>query len=536
MRAGATRRPWALALAALLAQACSAREVTRIPLDDEDLDYVFLAVLDAGGVPVRVTSPFGIDGDRVTFGEQPAVELGPGEVSFVLVGLTREVLRADYPAFDELRASELSVTIDTPPRGKTTVVSPNGLARTSGAIPAAARVLAPGPGGLLEPRVGSNVRAFDELTLHVPVDPEHCRVPGQSLLVPFASNRDPFAAMPRGSRPRSPWIRHLAWLDDDTVLVTTWTDVAVVARGGTLTDPAKIVRLLDVEPMDDGGPRMWQSALDPAPGPRRRAWAVGGVIDGALGWLWELAIDARGIELVSTTTTSAMLTGVVVEGDGRVLVSTRDGQLFTRAPAGGPLVAAGSIDTYAEDDADLVMFFRTGNSEYPIAAGSRARLHLFEAATGSWVYEHLIQMGISAAEPLEFEAIAAGTTARGAPELWAGANRGYLFRKLGLGRWERIELALPPRFGDCGGTDEDTGQIVYRKHLVGLATTDAHLHIAPTECNAVIQVRRDDLCTSVLPTDDAPIRRASESPTAVLARPRELVTGLISGALLRSTW
>lgn len=78
------------------------------------------------------------------------------------------------------------------------------------------------------------------------------------------------------------------------------------------------------------------------------------------------------------------------------------------------------------------MFFPTGSPDYPIAGGSRARIHLYEARTEDWAYEHLLQVGLSAAEPLEFEAIAGGTTPGGTLELWAGANRGYLFRKLGL--------------------------------------------------------------------------------------------------------
>src|SRR6185503_1380202 len=91
---------------------------------------------------------------------------------------------------------------------------------------------------------------------------------------------------------------------------------------------------------------------------------------------------------------------------------------------------------YFEDQRDETRLVATGDEAHPLLVSTKGRLHLLDANTGRWEYESPIQDGLAVAEPYKFEALAAVRTPSGQLELWAGAQRGHLLRRIGAGVFE----------------------------------------------------------------------------------------------------
>lgn len=528
--------------------ACDSRVVTRLDLGALDVQYGFMVVLDAGRAPTRVTAPFGLEGGVLRFGSLPAVELEAGERSMVVVALDDAALSAGVGGFEPARASELGVAIQAPPPAPAILGDSPGV--KVAAIPPGARWLVAdveaGGDAPLEPLDSASQGLREQLALTVPVDPEHCRVPGQTASSPYTSTERVFAGLPAGRGTRvANGIRDLVRLDPERHVIMTLTHVAVVELGRAL-ELEHLVELPGTNLLDPAAIGAEAIALDPLPTQdgRVRIVVVGSVPQTEAhplppdGRIWELTVDGSSIAVSATEVVEDTPTAVAIAADGSTFVGLLGGRVTSwarGAPAPGEVT---QLEKYYFDGRDRTHLLSTGDLETPILAGTRGRLHLYDRSANRWRYEMLFQDGFASGELLDFLALAvAPRQSEDEPlELWAGAQRGNLFRKVEGTAWERVTPSYPPRFEPCGQIDPERGEVVFQERFLDAMITDRYVHLTLLACSAVLQLRREDRCASLLGAPTEGVARTVEDLYGIDASEGRVVVGGAWGRMFTATW
>lgn len=508
--------------AAVWVSACSGPSTARFDLATIELDFGFLAILDDADRVKRVTAIFGLENGELAFGEIPTLELDRGEPEqIVLVAMSAEELAGGYPGFEPARASQLGVSLMVPEvRG---FEKEEGYFQR-GELPAAARA------HLAE-------LSTDEVSFHsiessilrgmvaieVPVDPEYCRVPGQSPLQPFAGSADPFEDL--SPRP-FPDIRAVRWLDADRALVMTPTTIAVVRWKTPVEDGPGVLTLTDDRLRAVPASRL---AIDTA---ASRALIAGS--DGFRSLIWELEIRGEELVEISRQVHDMVLTDVAVLTGGEQIVAARDGFLFRRQPGTGELTLFEQLPSSQTALDNSVLLLAIDDPNTPLLAATPSNLHLYSAQTAQFSTQTLLAEGVNAFVPLTFTALAQGRSASGELELWAGAQLGYLFRRRD-GGWTRVNLNYPDRFLPCADGRNSSGKIEFSGRFSAAAVDENYLHLGLSSCSAVVQVRRLDSCVSLLVPEHEVVGDTS-GIRAVEVNDHRLIAGELGESLYGSSW
>lgn len=528
---------FALAAAGWAAIACAGSETSNVELLGLNLDYGFLVILDGDGNPTRLTAPFGIEGDRLIFGSLPVITFVGGESSFVLVGFDDTDAAASAGGFQRERASEITAVLKAPPNipqreekaagGVLTRGLPEGTKLFSGALLT----------GLIRLENADQYREkiLGAVTLEFPIEAEYCRIPKETLLGPFTDQVDAFT----GALSAKPNVHQMFWLDPRRLFVATWTGVAVLEPGQPLQPGSRALTLAEGMPTPIAGLRVFAGDVDPRTRSSTistRALIAGNNPDTRLSKIWELEIRGTSIALVRETEQPNPIGEISILYDGRQLVSSDEGRIFERDPNTGALTLIYELDTFVLKEEQIVHLRAVDDDRYPMIAATQGRVHLFDTQSGRFTYEELSQEGVGALDKLDFNLLQAGPNAGGALEFWAGGERDTLFRKIGAGNWERIHLQFPPRFFPCVAHDEESGALYYPGIWWKSAFTRDYIHLIPKECTAVVQVRREDLCVSVLQQDELDVEFTDDYLTAIDALEGHLAVGGDHGRTYRSAW
>ena len=567
MRWAAPQRTTAALSGLLLAMVACDAELTEVQLGELDFAFAFAILLNEDGAPVRVGPVFGrYAGD--SFGRN-AIEIEDGESQALLVTITQEKLTEAVFDFDVSRAPQLAVALESPPPAPRFVDAPNDEPTRQVSLPQQADYYLAAIDG--QRRALGALRAIDEpsdvvrgaVSVFVPVNPEICRRPGQSPLVPFAADAQPFDPS-RTDAVSSKQMNDLVWLDADRLLVVATNRLYVVRRGLVWSDtPSTHYRL----PSDPRFARLRfeeSAAEPPQPDGTRVVWVSGGFEGdfddakirrlGAHGILWKATFDTDGLQTVQTATETPghQLWTVEVADDGAVLVGGDGGLVLRKGPEdGGFRRWRAVVPREAEVGADWISSLASlprssieGGSSVRWFATTLSVIHEFEAVRDAWVPRTVFRDILSSPEPFKFFALDA--RARGADdvELWAAGSRGGLVRRAGLSAsWAQVEPSFPPRFEPCASASDGAGLQVL-KAINDLVIHDGYVHLAIENCTAVAMIRLSPIsepadpsgCVSLLTEGVATPNFTPAEYTAFAVRPGEVAVLRGDGRLLSSTW
>lgn len=529
------RRLALLIAAAAALEHCASPETSRLEIGGLNLEYGFLIIFDADDQPTRVTPPFGIEGSAVAFGELPAITFSDDEKKFVLVTLDDALIARDEPAFVVARAREITSALKAPEVRKR-VDLPGDDGR---------EIALPEGAGLFTGELGSGVirlSAEEQLretiarsvTIALPVDPEYCRVAGETPLASFTGEDPAFARvfMPAGH------VNAIKFLDDERVLALTWNGAAILHRGQRLDPGPNTLLLIDPPPEANRGLRMQKVAIDPTTLTSSVTRVLAGARDPATlqSELVELEIRGDVITLLDRRPLAFPFGDVAILRNGRQIISGYGGELYERNPRTRQLTFAIRLATHYENEEWPTHLLATDDDQYLLIASTQARVHVFDSTSMSFDYEELQQAGLASFDDLDFALLAAAHTPNGELEIWAGAERASLYRRIGSQGWRKIDFEYPPRFLDCEGADDDTGEPQYLGGWNAAVLTENYLHIIAFDCSALLQVRRDDLCVSVLPRGADAIGPTRAFSFTIDARHNAIAVGGLYGIVYGATW
>lgn len=535
------RRPaasFALAACAAAAMSCGGAETSLLDLRGLDITYGFLALVDADGHPTRLTAPFGIRDERLVFGSLPVISLVGGESNFVLIGFDDSDVERSAGGFQLMRASEIAAHLSPPPNIPQREQKVNGTVLTRG-LPEGAKLYSGALNtGLIDLAPADEYREtiFREISLEFPIDAEYCRVPEQTPLGPFTDQVNAF------SRALSvkPNVHEMRWLDPQRLFVATWTGVAVLEPGQLLEPGTQVLLLSEGEPTPIEGEIVFSGDVDPSTRSSTistLALVGANMTEKGSSKIWEIEIRGTDLFLRNQPETMQLLIGeIAILHDGRQFVTSNRGEIYSRNPDTGILTPFVTLPTAVTPELQYTHLRAVDDERYPMIAATQGRVHLYDDVSGRFTYVELYQGGAGALDRLDFNLLRTSHTPDGELEIWAGAERNSLFRKIGSNDWEKLSLQFPPRFFPCVVSDDDTGELYYPGIWWDAALTRDYAHLIPKECSALIQVRRSDLCVSVLPQHDLPVQNTRDYLVGIDALEGHLAVGGDHGRTYRSAW
>jgi hypothetical protein len=518
----------------LIAPLIACKEKLPIEVGGLDFDYGFLLTYPERGPPLRVSGVFGVsDGGDVTFGEPPAVVLEEGEDRFVFVALQRDQL---HPSFDGARAHEIGAIIEPPPEGFSVEGAgrEDPYAKTS--VPAESQLYTGELGAALRPVEEAEFDLFGEVTLRIPVEPEYCRIPGQTAPAPFGA-----AAQVLPPLVRIRGIENAFYLDEDHAVVATRAYVYVIERGGTFTSTLS--------------PSMWSIFSDPKYG------VYDGVFDLAIGptdpdgtipmvavggdqfedsdlyrRVWPLRLNGTSILADGPSSKSAgeKDLSATFTTDGRAWIGEEEGRVLIREPGSTEFVLTYEL-MHRSDIPDNIYEIRPIDAGgYSMIAGLKNHLYLF--GSSGWEYQYVMRSGLLSPEPLRFASLLALEDA-GAGDFWAVGDRGQIARKRGDDEWRLLsevgeDLVYPPRFLPCASSDDPSGgQLGFNRVITAIGDAGDWVLMGYEQCNALVVVRRSDQCVSLLAPNDEEVEFSLGFVTSIDRLGQRILIGYSDGAL-----
>jgi hypothetical protein len=391
----------------------------------------------------------------------------------------------DVPGFEATDSSNLRLEI-APPPGLPARFEENRTAVMRTALPTDAAVLTARTNSeRFEADVTIEAVIRKRMSLLATFDPEHCRPPTLGPLRPFS-----LASAILGEEGT---LHSAAWIDDELAALGSGQRVVVAKRGEPfrLPEPGEF----SPEAISASAPEFGLGE-DPkvfhllTRGSRSNTLHLVGAIDGTgpvgtpRGFAVELRTDASGIVGVDTTTiTPASLVKVATHTGGLAIAIGYGGMSMLIVPEvsrTSPFAAPG-----AENWPRALI--GTDDPERPFLATTRGHVHEFNTSTRSWE-----SSSPSSVLDTRYMSLASGRDEAGEEEQWIGGEDGTLFRRTGGGPWIPVRLRVPPRFRPCVATAVPLGDIT------AMGIEGGYLYLASSGCDAVLVVRRSDLCTSVL--------------------------------------
>lgn len=455
---------------------------------------VFLIALDTSGRLTRVDGPMIVAGGEQRGGRRPAQRVGGAGVTLLAVAVPLDALEEAVEGFRRgdadrlrLRAAEGASLPEPHDRGRREL-----LWRPLANLASFHRI--DPESGALTPLDSART---PDLELGVLRDPEHCRPPGWGPLVPYG-------AMPQAIPPPEPaapgrrsGLRVLP-VDYERALLV-WQHIHLIRRGRAFfAQPSqdysnwiRAGRLVEAEgvPVD-----VTHVALDPVPLPDGSLRVITSVVahrgPGRSGWLADLRLDGTFLSPLSST----LLVGpepfddLDVGPDGRVLVMQR-GHVTIRERDGTLERLHRAPLEPEEGSASRAIWTR--NPVLPILAASRSRIHFWVERERSWLTTDF-------AGPGQILTLFHGLAHfPEESETWLAGSLGEIHRRFRDQAWLKLELSLPPRFEPCAASMRD-GRPTNAREWIAMAADGEHLFLLARDCQAVVTVRRSDLCTALI--------------------------------------
>ena len=459
---------------------CTKTELATIDLSDREGVVAFIVVLDERDEALRVTRPFGVEQGNVSFGERPQLELTAEESEAVLLELDRSALLLRHPDFVMERAEELEVELRAPPPAEVVRgVDPLRATKETAIDAAGTRLTDLLDESSLEADSARARAILSQLTLTLPIDPEHCR-PTDAAFVPFGREAALISDPDRMARSLDG-----ALLLGSRALLRTRLAVHLVDRGGAIDRLGSFEAAL----LGDSS-FLTDFALDPTSGrlmaavitPRGLAPSASAVV--------ELSPTSTSIEYVRSVLEldPGELEGIAISREGRTAALGENGSVHLEEPNGSFSVR--KIDDPAEDPKARTISW-TDDPARPLIATSRNRIQVWDRDTDRFAAEVVV---LPTEVSLHLDAIATDGA-----EIWTAGSGGFLMRLTG-GVFERIEPKLPPRYVGCA-TQGGVGLFV--DDILDLALYDGYAYAVLAKCSALMAIRMSDRCVSLLSVDGA---------------------------------
>ncbi|MCA9550985.1 MAG: hypothetical protein KC933_13205 [Myxococcales bacterium] len=548
-----------LAVALQLVAGCGPR-ITEFPLDDLKYDYLFLVTYSGEATPLRI-----VDGTDDPAG-LPGVVLVDGEDDAMVVAFTEEDLRAHVPGLLPGQRAEVSLRLDAP------VDSPTFKSQIGDPVQ---EVWAPLPPGTLVHRRERVGAPFEALTLHdslvaslltlvVRVDPEFCRRPDQSPLMPFAGVANPLG--PEGDD--DVHLSDLAWVDDDTVLVGTFQRLALVRRGQSFTPgprdgPSSVsnwLALADFGPVAPGLAISGFVLLEPDAAGTRTVVVFGGTgprhDPDAVGWVRFAQLTADGLRWRDDLRLDAprTVTDGAKDTNGDVVLGLEANAVLRWRVGTSTLTRDVVLETRNMPADEVFRLIATGNPRYPLVASTRGTIHTYSMQRGEWVARWIEQTRVLSPElyrPFGLASVVHGDDV----EVWTSTHIGDVLWSPSAGVDIRpLSPRFPPRFTPCASATTDGILIYERRDVSDVVVQDGYAILAYSDCSALVQIRVSEpdatqpwCATLVAPGEQdasgqwvqalpAHVSKIEDFRKKLIARPGEAVVGTDQGGLYTTRW
>ncbi len=481
---------------------CEKSGTVAVDLRGVTADVAVILTLDDLDTPVRVSMPFGLEAGRVTFGRPPNWTLEGREITLVAVAMDAEGLAPIYGRYGR-RSDRPSLRSGTPPDSPQLdpLASLDEPWLEAGIGSAAFVIPADRPAGA---RV-----AIDEypaippvLKLRLPVDPEPCAPGDQRRLYPFGPEADGILDQVFAGRGQQQLLA-VARLDDRTALVGG-PGLYVVSRGARAqrgrpehTGPDVWIPFSDLWPGSRSGEVKSLSLGPPSTdGIRRGVIAVAGANPNR-SWLHEIAFGPSGVTLVRTLAEidDVEIEDVDLDEQERVAAITEAGRLWVGRLTGADFTW---YDLGNEVNEGYAVRW-SGQPTSPIVVGVDRAVLVANADLSSWGRREVSVIG-------EESPVSELATLPDRGEVWAAGSRGILLTRRFVSEWDQIGLELPPRFLECAIPDAPLDQLRTLRNIDALTGGDGYIYFSQENCNAVVALRIEDRCASVLTPDGQPAR------------------------------
>jgi hypothetical protein len=360
------------------------------------------------------------------------------------------------------------------------------------------------------------------LALRVQRDPDPCRPPGLEL--------------PRSWHPGGVGVTErvlaaeelptsaadlLVAVDPDRLLLARGSAVVLLDRGPEAGEGGvAAVASIPTEP-----PRLAFAtaiAVGPGEGAARSALVAGLALGPSVGGgsrdgrVWPLAVDAGAVRVGAAVATAPgeEPTSVALGPAGAAVVGARSGLAWVRTSSSSAFGAPTQLGAEGTAAAALTVATVFPDPATPFVLGSESAVHTLKATPPMWTSEELL---VRAFGGIRWAGLGAVRTADGEVDAWAAGGKGQIARR-GPDGWRYLEvLDFPPAFAPCASVANPGRPLEVYADIVGVAVEGDHLVLVYRGCDALVFVRRADLCVHVEPLGAA--LRA-----ALGAGPRRLAT------------
>jgi len=485
----------ALTLALLLA-GCDATTTQTVDLSGagSGLAFVVLGTDEAWSV---AQGPFGLDDGQLTFGSRPQLVVQPGQHAVVVI-VPEHALA--IPGFDPAWAPQVQMQV----AGQRQVeVLSGAYLQAYLELPGDSTLISVGPESL----AARETELRRTLGLRVPFDPEHCRPAAEASLQAWGAAQGPLQDL----RDRVDIdLRDVAVVDMDHLVAHSDSAIFALTRDASLTaadltqgPPHRVLSAQSILP-NARTAKVQDIAVDPRPGAQRTVVVV--VYDQSLhqGHVLVAQHTQDGLHNVRTATTigDSALWAVAFGSDGAWLATgdeglTLMGHADTSQVRQGPRAVPQGVG--------LRRVASTDDAAWPWVMTGNKVINEFEAAQQQW---RIQPVGADLGGDILFGGLVA-TGAQSTLHMWAGGRSGLLFERRPGEAWAHRTLAMPPRFAAC------TQQVGVPRpalplEIKDLAIADGYLYAAVHSCNALVQVRLSDHCTSLALLAEQEVRADSE--------------------------
>ena len=492
---------WLVMLVVLTA--CEKGRTVAVDLRGVTAELAVVLTLDGNEVPVRVSAPFSLSEGSVLAGSPPDWDLEGSEQTMIAVALDDAALSSlygDLAPRDGQPTIELAPPPDRPSFDPQTSLTEVWLQTAVG--PDAFVIPADAPAGQrLDIDEYPTVQA--ELRVRLPVDPEPCLPRGERRLYPYAAELDG-AFDDLGFTRVQQRLSDVARLDNNTALIAG-PGLYVLRRGqraarGRSTHDESDIWIPGILLFPNGrGGRVVSIALLPAGGDGVRR----GVItarsstedEGDISWIHQITFGPNGVFLEQTLAELAgrQLENVDIDADGRFVTIAEDGQVFV-----GELGST-TLENYTVTDRPLegLVVGWTGQQDNPIVVGADLALYLANTDLDMWGPIDVSAFNDSS----EISEIALLPERN---QIWAAGTNAAIMVREGRGDWEYPSLQLPPRFEPCAIPMSPLEGLRTKLNVDAIAAGDGYIYLSQESCTAVIALREQDRCVSVLTPDGGP--------------------------------
>lgn len=490
-------------LAVLLLPACTkVQEIDRSKLEAERF---FFATTDVAGAVLEVSEIHQTDAAaQVVFPIEGETE------EVLIVGLTDAQLRSVDERYEPSRANMLHVLVKPP--GEPTLYFEGDEPFLEVALPSELKVIDANTDA--EATVPQREQLAKAISLRLPVSLERCAEDHPMQLVPFGATRELLGDGVPGELSGDRYTEIIDVIGaEERAVVLTRAAVFVVPRGGAVDAG---LMLSTVDPYVE-------NAVLPATSLAANMALKAHVmffnkIDGEyqflllgnereVGRIWRLALGVNGVRLIREYSVDqpahpAQLRDIMVDGQDIAVAVGDDGLIVTSEAA---RLGFTLVTPPVGAEGRLLHTAPTHILTQPHAfAADTPMIYLGYAFGEYWDAVNMSQRVNSLIASIDGD------------DLWAAGDGGMVAR-FRDSMWSEPDLQYPASIAGCGVRDHDTGRVKIQDSFIGGTIDASFVYLQAKSCNAVLRVRRSDLCVS-------PIEEAGAEAVQFVAGERKVMS------------